>query len=214
MRAWYARRAVARATCRRSMSAGRPRCAVCDDQTPIMLDGGFYAAADSSGTGRGPSPIHGFCTPIACMAMGATSAPNMKREMPFRYPGDAPFGEAHPSTGIPRESGTIYSNPSSGRGKIGVPVSRMVAAEFGCVRRWPDCPQYLEDVITSSRETASTGRSIRFAESGTGSTTSSAPANFHGSTGKRRRRASPYELHAGQIPSSIHPAAPGSRPAR
>jgi hypothetical protein len=28
-----------------------------------------------------------------------------------------------------------------------VPANRLVAAEFGCMRRWADCPQYLEDVL-------------------------------------------------------------------
>jgi hypothetical protein len=30
----------------------------------------------------------------------------------------------------------------------GVPSSRLVAGEFGCMRRWPDCPRYLDDVLT------------------------------------------------------------------
>jgi hypothetical protein len=28
-------------------------------------------------------------------------------------------------------------------------VNRLVAAEFGCMRRWVDCPRYLEDVLNA-----------------------------------------------------------------
>jgi hypothetical protein len=31
----------------------------------------------------------------------------------------------------------------------GVAVNRLVASEFGCMRRWPDCARYLEDVLSA-----------------------------------------------------------------
>jgi hypothetical protein len=77
----------------------------------------------------------------------ATSAPNMKREIPYRYPGDAPFGERTEHWDSARVHDYLQQ-PIEWARQHRVPSSRMVAAEFGCVRRWPDCPRYLEDVIT------------------------------------------------------------------
>jgi hypothetical protein len=119
-----------------------------DARTPIMLDAGFYAAADAFS--YWPEPLD---DPRILYAYhmyepwAATSAPNMKREIPYRYPGDAPFGERteHWDSARVRD---YLQQPIEWANKHQVPSSRMVAAEFGCVRRWPDCPRYLEDVIT------------------------------------------------------------------
>jgi len=119
-----------------------------DARTPIMLDAGFYAAADSFGYWPGP-----LADPRILYAYhmyepwAATSAPNMKREIPFRYPGDAPFGERIEHWDSARVRNYLQQ-PIEWAGKNRVPLSRVVAAEFGCVRRWPDCAQYLDDVIT------------------------------------------------------------------
>lgn len=119
-----------------------------DARTPIMLDAGFYAAADAFN--YWPEPIS---DPRILYAYhmyepwAATSAPNMKRETPFRYPGDAPNGERTEHWDAARVRDYLQQ-PIQWAGKHQVPMSRMVAAEFGCVRRWPDCPRYLEDVLS------------------------------------------------------------------
>jgi len=119
-----------------------------DARTPIMLDAGFYAAADSFS--YWPAPV---ADPRILYAYhmyepwAATSAPNMKRDVPYRYPGDAPFGERTEHWDSTRVRDYLQQ-PIDWARKNRVPLSRMVAAEFGCVRRWPDCAQYLDDVIT------------------------------------------------------------------
>jgi hypothetical protein len=78
----------------------------------------------------------------------ATAGANMKRKTPFRYPGTVPFGDAQSHWDASRVA--IYlQQPFDWARKHGVPVERMVAGEFGCMRRWSDCPRYLEDVLTA-----------------------------------------------------------------
>jgi len=119
-----------------------------DARTPIMLDAGFYAAADAFS--YWPAPI---ADPRILYAYhmyepwSATSAPNMKREIPYRYPGDAPNGE-HTEHWDAARVRDYLQQPIEWAKKHRVPMRRMVAAEFGCVRRWPDSPRYLEDVLT------------------------------------------------------------------
>jgi hypothetical protein len=65
-----------------------------DPSTPIMADAGWYAAADAFSYWPRPLSddrvLYSFhmYEPYA-----ATSAPNMKREKPYAYPGKVPFGE-------------------------------------------------------------------------------------------------------------------------
>ena len=72
---------------------------------------------------------------------------NMKRETPYRYPGIAPFGETQSHWDAKRVAAYLQQPFDWARSK-GVPVNRMVTGEFGCMRQWPDCPRYLEDVLT------------------------------------------------------------------
>lgn len=120
-----------------------------DANTPIMLDAGFYAAADSFG--YWPKPVS---DPRVLYAFhmyepwAATSAPNMKREVPYRYPGVAPFGATEVNWDAARVEAYLQL-PLEWAKKHDVPANRLVAAEFGCVRRWVDCPRYLEDVLSA-----------------------------------------------------------------
>jgi hypothetical protein len=120
-----------------------------DPLTPIMLDAGFYAAADgfnywpkALGDGRLLYAYHMY-EPWA-----ATSARNLKREKPYRYPGEAPFGGGQVHWDATRVAAYLQQ-PLDWAKRQGVPANRLVAAEFGCMRRWPDCPRYLEDVLTA-----------------------------------------------------------------
>jgi cellulase (glycosyl hydrolase family 5) len=118
-----------------------------DDKTSIMLDAGFYAAADAFS--YWPAPL---ADPRILYAYhmyepwAATSAPNMKREIPYRYPGEAPFGTRSERWDAARVRAYLHQ-PLDWAKKHQVQRSRMVAAEFGCVRRWADCARYLEDVL-------------------------------------------------------------------
>lgn len=120
-----------------------------DAHTPIMVDAGFYAAADgfnywpaALADGRLLYAYHMY-EPWA-----VTSAPNMKRKEPRRYPGVAPFGAGESRWDAARVADYLRQPVDWARAH-GVPLERLVAAEFGCMRRWPDCPRYLEDVLTA-----------------------------------------------------------------
>ncbi len=120
-----------------------------DKNTPLMLDAGFYAAADS--WSYWPA---GLADPRILYAYhmyepwSATSSPNMKRKVPYRYPGVAPFGngEARWDSGV---VAGYLRQPVDWATRHGIPRNRLVAAEFGCMRLWPDCTQYLDDVLSA-----------------------------------------------------------------
>ena len=120
-----------------------------DAHTPIMLDAGFYGAAD--GFNYWPGPLKDARLLYAFHMYepwAVTSSPNMKLETPRRYPGMAPFGAAESHWDAARVAAYLQQ-PIDWAKRHGVPVSRMVAAEFGCMRRWVDCPRYLEDVLAA-----------------------------------------------------------------
>jgi len=114
-----------------------------DPLTPVMVDGGWYANPRSLAAwprrlvdDRVLYAFHMY-EPWA-----ATSAPNMKRKVPLRYPGavhdvqwDAPAVAAH--------AGSAFDWADA----QGLPPTRIVMAEFGCMRQWADCATYLDDVV-------------------------------------------------------------------
>jgi len=120
-----------------------------DARTPIMLDAGWYAAADAwSYWPAAPSDMRLLFAYHMYEPWAATSAPNMKRDRPFRYPGEVPFGR-----GTARWNGASIEGylqlPVDWARRHGVPANRLVASEFGCMRQWPDCARYLEDVLSA-----------------------------------------------------------------
>lgn len=120
-----------------------------DPLTPIMLDAGFHGAAD--GFSYWPGPLKDARLLYAYHMYepwAVTSSPNLKLRQPRRYPGMAPFGEGESRWDAARVAAYLQQ-PVDWARSHGVPVSRMVAAEFGCMRRWVDCPRYLEDVLTA-----------------------------------------------------------------
>jgi len=120
-----------------------------DPLTPLMLDSGWYAAADAFSYWPAPLDdprlLYSFhmYEPYA-----ATSAPNLKRAVPYTYPGVVPFGETTQAWDAARVTAYL-AQPVEWAKARAVPANRLVAGEFGCVRRLPFCRQYLEDVLTA-----------------------------------------------------------------
>lgn len=118
-----------------------------DGHTPIMLDAGWFAAADAFSYWPAPMSddrvlysVHMY-EPYA-----ATSAPNMARERPIAYPGPAPFAGRQQVWGDQRVE-QYLQQPLAWADAVKLPRSRLVVGEFGCMRRLPGCRQYLEDVL-------------------------------------------------------------------
>lgn len=120
-----------------------------DPTTPIMVDAGWYAAADSFaywpaalGDTRVLYSFHMY-EPYA-----ATSAPNLKRDQPYQYPGVVPYGEGEEKWDAARVAAYL-KQPFDWASQKGIPSNRLVAGEFGCGRKLPFCSQYLSDVIAA-----------------------------------------------------------------
>jgi hypothetical protein len=118
-----------------------------DPLTPIMVDGGWYGAAD--GFNYWPQALadqrvlysfHMY-EPYA-----ATSGPNLKRAKPYQYPGIVPFGKGKEMWNAQRVA-TYLQQPYDWANQNHIPLNRIVAGEFGCIRTLPGCRQYLEDVL-------------------------------------------------------------------
>ncbi|MET1079093.1 MAG: cellulase family glycosylhydrolase [Pseudomonas sp.] len=123
-----------------------------DPHTPIMLDAGWYAAADSFvywptalEDARLLYSVHMY-EPYA-----ATSAPNLKRATPYPYPGTVPFAEREEQWDAQRV-GHYLQQPLDWAHTRGIPRSRLVVGEFGCIRQLTGCKQYLEDVLGTLEE--------------------------------------------------------------
>ncbi|HFF6216767.1 MULTISPECIES: cellulase family glycosylhydrolase [Stenotrophomonas] len=152
MRQWYAGVQDGPRDLRRFYSALIASIREVDADMPLMLDAGWYAAAD--GFNYWPAPladtrllysVHMY-EPYA-----ATSAPNQKRATPYRYPGLVPFGE-HSERWDAARVQAYLQQPMNWARTHGIGANRMVIGEFGCMRRWPDCARYLRDVLAVAEQ--------------------------------------------------------------
>lgn len=148
MQQWYARRqGSARdlpALYRQLIAAIREE----DADTPVMLDAGWFAAADAFG--YWPAPLEDQRVLYSVHMYEpylVTSAPNMTRKQPIAYPGPAPFAGQTQQWGGQRVA-QYLRHPLDWAAAMNVPRSRLVVGEFGCMRRLPGCRQYLEDVLS------------------------------------------------------------------
>lgn len=119
-----------------------------DTVTPVMLDAGWYAAADAFG--YWPAPLQDARVLYSLHMYEpyqATSAPNMARKQPIPYPGPAPFGGKREHWGAERVA-EYLQQPLAWVDAMKIPRSRLVVGEFGCMRQLAGCRQYLEDVLT------------------------------------------------------------------
>jgi len=120
-----------------------------DAKTPVMLDAGYYAAADALGTIDAPlADARVLYAYHMYEPWLATSTANLKAKVPYRYPGTVPFGGRDVSWNAAQVAAYLQQ-PVDWASAHQVPVNRLVAAEFGCVRVWGDCPRYLEDVLSA-----------------------------------------------------------------
>lgn len=118
-----------------------------DADMPLMLDPGWYAAADA--LAYWPAALkdpHLLYSVHMYEPYAATSAPNQKRSPPYRYPAVVPFGSGKEQWNAARVA-SYLQQPLAWADQHGVARSQMVVGEFGCMRRWADCPAYLEDVL-------------------------------------------------------------------
>lgn len=118
-----------------------------DADMPIMVDAGWFAAADAFA--YWPTPLS---DPRVLYSVHmyepyfATSAPNMARKQPLAYPGPVPFAGQIQQWDGQRVERYLHL-PLAWAETMNLPRSRLVVGEFGCMRRLPGCRQYLEDVL-------------------------------------------------------------------
>ncbi|MEG2804760.1 cellulase family glycosylhydrolase [Stenotrophomonas sp.] len=147
MRAWYATVKGGPRDLPRFYTALIAAVREVDADMPLMLDPGWYAAADA--LAYWPAALddpHLLYSVHMYEPYAATSAPNQTRARPYRYPAAVPF-----AGGMPRWDAAhvarYLQQPMDWADQHGVARQRMVVGEFGCMRRWPDCRTYLEDVL-------------------------------------------------------------------
>lgn len=119
-----------------------------DSATPVMVDSGYYANPRSLAAWpkrlADDKVLYAFhmYEPYA-----ATSAPNMKRDTPLRYPG-VETDYAGRKLEWDRKAVASHIGAAFNWAKAqDLPPTRIVAAEFGCMRLWADCDTYLTDVM-------------------------------------------------------------------
>ncbi|QND52476.1 glycoside hydrolase family 5 protein [Phyllobacterium sp. 628] len=119
-----------------------------DPVTPVMADAGWYAAADAFN--YWPKPLDDEKVLYSFHMYepyDATSAPNIKRKKPYLYPGEVPFAGSTVNWNA-RKVADYLAQPVDWAKAHSIPLNRMVAGEFGCMRMLAGCKTYLDDVLT------------------------------------------------------------------
>ncbi|MCK7614190.1 glycoside hydrolase family 5 protein [Roseibium sediminicola] len=119
-----------------------------DALTPVMVDGGFYANPRSLAAWPDRLPddrvLYAF---HMYEPYEATSSGNTKRDEPFRYPGVTTLYAGEELSWSREDVAAHIGKAFDWAEEQGLAASRVVASEFGCMRRWLDCGSYLKDVI-------------------------------------------------------------------
>ena len=119
-----------------------------DAVTPIMVDSGWYAAADAFDYWPGALSDKRILYSVHMYEpYAATSAPNARRKQPWPYPGYVPFGGGMQQWDAARIADYL-ARPFNWAARNGIGKQQLVIGEFGCVRTLAGCTQYLEDVLT------------------------------------------------------------------
>ena len=118
-----------------------------DPETPVMVDAGWFGQPAAFTHWPGPLPDARVLYAFHMYEPYAFTSPgNARRETPFRYPGRVPFGRGEVDWNA--ETVDAYLRPLDDWAKRhGVPSTRIVAAEFGVMRRNPGAAAYLRDVL-------------------------------------------------------------------
>ncbi|MYZ44946.1 glycosyl hydrolase [Achromobacter sp. KS-M25] len=118
-----------------------------DRDTPVMVDAGWFAAADAFAYWPYPLDDRRVLYSVHMYEpYAATSAPNLKRQPPYDYPGLVPFAGSLGRWDATRVA-QYLRQAFDWSAMHSVPANRMVVGELGCVRQMPWCAQYLEDVL-------------------------------------------------------------------
>ncbi len=119
-----------------------------DPDTPIMLDAGWYGQPGAfcywPGRFSDPNILYSF---HMYEPYEFTSNRNYRERHNYFYPGKVPFGKDI----VYWDKNTIdqYFEPFlQWIGKNTIPANRVVAGEFGCMRRNKGAEQYLRDILT------------------------------------------------------------------
>jgi aryl-phospho-beta-D-glucosidase BglC (GH1 family) len=119
-----------------------------DPSTPIMVDSGWYAAADAfSYWPQALTDPRVLYSVHMYEPYEATSAPNAKRQKPWVYPGKVPYAGKLQQWDASRVANYL-TQPFTWAQEKGIANHQMVVGELGCVRTLRGCTQYLEDVLT------------------------------------------------------------------
>jgi hypothetical protein len=118
-----------------------------DPATPVMLDAGWYAAADAFDYWPAPAADANVLYSVHMYEpWQVTSDPAMFKRPLMAYPGPAPFGALTQYWDGARVAGYL-AGFTAWADRMGIPVGQRVVGELGCLRRWPGCSTYLEDVL-------------------------------------------------------------------
>ena len=135
MRSWYTRNADSSRDLRAFYETVISSIREVDPVTPVMADAGWYAAADAfSYWPAGLTDQRVLYSFHMYEPYAATSAPNMKRHKPYAYPGKVPFGEGQEKWDAERVKAYL-DQPIDWADSRGIARNRVVAGEFGCMRR-------------------------------------------------------------------------------
>lgn len=123
-----------------------------DPVTPIMVDSGWYGAADAFAYWptalEDRNVLYSF---HMYEPFEATSGPNLKRENPFKYPGTVPFAgvkEYWDKIRIDKYLDTVAEWSK----RVSIPSEKIVVGELGCIRTLDSCQSYLDDVLSYAEE--------------------------------------------------------------
>lgn len=125
-----------------------------DPHTPIMVDAGWYGAADAfSYWPKALEGQHLLYSFHMYEPYQATSGPNLTRKPPYRYPGEVPFaGQTQTQTWNKQRVYQYLDAVQHWAQSLSLPPEQIVMGEFGCVRMLDSCSQYLDDVLSYAEE--------------------------------------------------------------
>ena len=120
-----------------------------DPDTPIMVDSGWYANAGTFSSWETPlsdaKVLYAF---HMYEPYNFTAGKNFREQKGYVYPGVVPYGEADVDWSAATLD-TFLQPVYDWAVKQGLPPTRIVAGEFGCMRRNEGCAEYLTDVMAN-----------------------------------------------------------------